>query len=40
MLSGMLSELLLKSSEIGIILKWLQILVFIGIAVYLLLSDK
>ena len=39
-LSGMLSELITKNANIGIILKWLQILVFIGIAVYLLLSDK
>lgn len=39
-LSGMLSELITKNSKIGIILKWFQILVFIGIAIYLLLSDK
>lgn len=39
-LSGMISELITKNSNVGIILKWLQIIVFIGIAVYLLLSDK
>ena len=39
-LSGMLSELIIKNSKIGGILKWFQILVFIGIAIYLLLSDK
>lgn len=39
-LSGMISELIIKNANIGIMLKWLQIIVFIGIAVYLLLSDK
>jgi threonine/homoserine/homoserine lactone efflux protein len=39
-LSGMISEQLSKNSKIGPVLKWLQIIVFIGIAIYLLLSDK
>lgn len=39
-LSGMLSVLLRENPNIGVFLKWLQIIVFIGIAVYLLLSDK
>lgn len=39
-LSGMISELITKNSNVGIILKWLQIVVFVGIAAYLLLSDK
>ena len=39
-LSGMISELIKKNSKVGIFLKWLQIFVFVGIAVYLLLSDK
>jgi len=39
-LSGMISEMITKSSRIGILLKWLQIIVFIGIALYLFLSDK
>lgn len=39
-LSGMISEMMSKSSTIGMILKWLQIIVFVGIAIYLLLSDK
>ncbi len=39
-LSGVISDYLIKNSRTGSILKWLQILVFVGIAVYLLLSDK
>ncbi|MFS4494537.1 LysE family translocator [Maribacter sp. 2308TA10-17] len=39
-LSGLISELILKNSKVGITLKWLQIIVFVGIAIYLLLSDK
>ena len=39
-LSGMISDLITKNSNVGVILKWLQIIVFVGIAVYLLLSDK
>ena len=40
LLSGHVSAALKKYKSIGLILKWLQILVFIGIGVYLLLSDK
>ena len=40
LLSGSISEHLKENSRIGIFLKWIQISVFIGIAVYLLLSDK
>ncbi|WP_209404510.1 LysE family translocator [Pseudozobellia sp. WGM2] len=39
-LSGAISKFLQGSSKIGIYLKWLQIIVFVGIAAYLLLSDK
>ncbi|PKA97088.1 threonine/homoserine/homoserine lactone efflux protein [Flavobacteriaceae bacterium MAR_2009_75] len=39
-LSGAISKYLQESSKIGIYLKWLQIIVFVGIAAYLLLSDK
>lgn len=39
-LSGMISAYISKNRNIGVFLKWLQILVFVGIAVYLLLSDK
>lgn len=39
-LSGMISELITKNSNVGTILKWTQIIVFIGIGIYLLLSDK
>lgn len=37
-LSGAISSFILKSPKAGLFLKWLQIIVFIGIAVYLLLS--
>ncbi len=39
-LSGMISEYIRGNSKIGVYLKWMQIVVFVGIAVYLLLSDK
>jgi len=39
-LSGSISKYITKNKNIGVSLKWLQIVVFIGIAVYLLLSDK
>ena len=39
-LSGMISDFITKNSKVGIVLKWLQIIVFVGIAIYLLLSDK
>ena len=39
-LSGMISDYIRENSKIGVYLKWLQISVFIGIAAYLLLSDK
>lgn len=39
-LSGAISNYLTKSSTIGVFLKWLQIAVFIAIAVYLMLSDN
>lgn len=39
-LSSSISKYLKESSKIGIYLKWMQISVFVGIAVYLLLSDK
>ena len=39
-LSGAISKYLQESSKIGIYLKWLQIIVFVGIAAYLLLSNK
>lgn len=40
LLSGMISEYIRGNSKIGVYLKWLQIIVFVGIAVYLLFSDK
>ncbi|QCX02364.1 LysE family translocator [Aggregatimonas sangjinii] len=38
-LAGEISTYITKNSKIGIVLKWLQILVFTGIAAYLLFSD-
>ncbi|WP_158973730.1 LysE family translocator [Cellulophaga sp. L1A9] len=39
-LSGMVSKYIKSNKKIGFILKWLQIIVFIGIGVYLLFSNK
>lgn len=39
-LSAEISEYIRRSSSIGVYLKWLQIIVFVGIAAYLLISDK
>lgn len=39
-LSGMISDLITENTKMETALKWLQILVFVGIALYLLLSDK
>lgn len=39
-LSGFLGTYLKESRKLGLILKWLQIIVFVGIAVYLVFSSK
>jgi threonine/homoserine/homoserine lactone efflux protein len=39
-LSGTISKYIREHSQLGKVLKWLQILVFVAIAVYLLISDK
>jgi len=39
-LAGTISDYIKENSKIGLYLKWLQIFVFLGIAVYILLSDK
>ncbi|WP_273566250.1 LysE family translocator [Maribacter halichondriae] len=39
-LSGMISDYITKNRNVGTLLKWLQIIVFVGIAIYLLLSEK
>lgn len=39
-LSGMISSYITKNTHVGMVLKWLQIVVFLTIALYLLLSDK
>ncbi len=39
-LSGSISGYLTKNKRTGIVLKWLQITVFLGIAIYLVISDK
>lgn len=40
LMSGFLGNYLKKSSKIGLVLKWLQIMVFVGIALYLLVAAK
>ena len=40
LLSGSISKFVTQNSKAGKVLKWTQIIVFVGIAVYLLLSDK
>ena len=40
LLSGSISDFLLRNKNTGRFLKWMQIVVFIGIAAFLLLSDK
>ncbi len=39
-LSGVISDRIVKNAYIGVLLKWLQISVFVGIAMFLFLSDK
>ena len=39
-LAGRISEYLTSHKKAGVYLKWVQIVVFVGIAVYLFLSDK
>ena len=39
-LSGNISKYMTSNSKVGPVLKWMQIIVFVGIAVYLLLSNK
>ncbi len=39
-LAGSISEYLKKNSRTGIVLKWLQIVVFIGIGIFVLFSEK
>jgi len=39
-LAGTISDYIKENSKIGLYLKWLQIFVFLGIAFYILLSDK
>ncbi len=40
LLSGTISGYLAQNKQTGIVLKWLQVTVFLGIAIYLLISDK
>lgn len=40
LLAGKIASYVTRHSSVGLFLKWLQILVFVGIAIYLLLSDK
>ena len=39
-LSGLISEYIKQHKNVGLILKWLQIVVFVGIAIFILLSEK
>ena len=39
-LAGFISDYLKQSKNIGLVLKWLQIVVFIGIAIFIFLSEK
>lgn len=39
-LAGSISEYLKKSAKVGVVLKWLQVIVFIGIGVFILFSGK
>lgn len=39
-LAGFISDYLKQNKNIGLILKWLQIVVFIGIAIFIFLSEK
>lgn len=39
-LSGMISDYIKKHNHVGLVLKWLQIVVFVGIAIFILLSGK
>jgi len=39
-LAGFISDFLKQNKNIGLILKWLQIVVFIGIAIFIFLSEK
>jgi threonine/homoserine/homoserine lactone efflux protein len=39
-LAGYISDYINENSRIGLHLKWLQILVFVAIALYILISDK
>lgn len=40
LLAGNISKYLARHQKTGLYLKWIQVVVFVGIAVYLLLSDK
>ena len=39
-LAGSISSYITKNEKVGLIFKWLQIVVFIGLGIYILLSDK
>ncbi len=39
-LAGFISNYLKRSKNIGLVLKWLQIVVFVGIAIFILFSEK
>ena len=39
-LSGSISKYVKQHQDVGVVLKWLQIIVFVGIAIFLLISEK
>ncbi|ADY27957.1 LysE family translocator [Cellulophaga lytica] len=39
-LAGSISSYIIKNEKVGYIFKWLQIVVFVGLGIYILLSDK
>ncbi|NER16049.1 LysE family translocator [Spongiivirga citrea] len=40
LLAGVISRYIKKNPESGVVLKWLQIVVFVGIAIFILIPDK
>ena len=39
-LAGTISDYIKQNEKVGVLLKWLQIIVFVGIAIFILLSEK
>ena len=39
-LAGTISDYIKQHKSVGVVLKWLQIIVFVGIAIFILISEK